>query len=248
MKNLFVAAILMAASASLPTAQAQNVPVQFATLRTPTLTAQAVLEKHIEALGGTEKLSALKTVIVKQTTSAQNQEIPQTLYILPGKGIRSEMNAMGTQIIVVARADSGWQVNPPLYGNGQAVALSARQAKSASSQADLFGPLVSAQAKGHTVTYDGDEKMEGDLCHKLTVATLTGGQYTAYIAQKNYMLVKLITKSSEIYYADYRRVDGYWFPYTVEVISGGNKASLIDRSFEVNKPADEALFRMPTGK
>lgn len=84
------------------------------------------------------------------------------------------MNAMGTQIIVVARADSGWQGNPPLYGNGQAVALSARQAKSASAQADLFGPLVSAQAKGHMVTYDGDEKMEGNLCHKLTVATLAG--------------------------------------------------------------------------
>lgn len=244
MKTPLLVALLAAALLSLTT-QAQNPPVQFATVRTATLTAQDVLDKHVQALGGTDKLQALQTVIVKQTTSAQNQEIPQTLYILPGKGVRSEMNAMGIEIVVAARADSGWQVNPALYGNQQAVALSDKQARSVCAQADLFGPLVSAQAKGHTVTYDGDEKIEGDLCHKLTVVTRTGGQYTAYVAQKNYMLVKLITKSSEVYYADYRNVAGYWFPHLVEVISGGTKASLTDRSFEVNKPVDDALFRMP---
>lgn len=247
MKHVVAAALLMAAPISL-SIQAQTVPVQFAAQRTPTLTAQNVLDKHIEALGGTEKLNTLKTVIVKQTTSAQSQEIPQTLYILPGKGVRSEMNAMGFEIVVAARADSGWQVNPALYGNQQPVALSEKQAKSACAQADLFGPLVSVQAKGHTATYAGEEKIEAELCHKLTVITLTGTQYTAYVSQKNYMLRKLITKSSEVYYADYRNVDGYWFPYLVEIISGGNKASLTDRSFAVNTPIDDALFKRPVAR
>lgn len=158
------------------------------------------------------------------------------------------MNAMGFEIVVAARADSGWQVNPAQYGNAQPVALSARQARSVCAQADLFGPLVTAHEKGFAITYDGDEKIEGDLSYKLTVTTPTGNQYVAFVSQQNHMLVKLITKSSEVFYADYRNIDGYWFPHTVEVISSGNKANIIDRSFEVNKPISDNLFDMPAAK
>ncbi|WP_020607443.1 hypothetical protein [Spirosoma spitsbergense] len=246
MKKSFFAALLVAAPLSLTSIQAQNTTVQFAALKTATLTAQDVLDKHMQALGGTEKIGTLKSVILKQITLAQTQEIRQTLYILPGKGVRSEMNTMGFEITIAARGDSGWQVNPAMYGNQQPVALPAKEARAVCAQADLFGPLASAKALGHEVTYGGDEKIDGELCHKLTATTLSGSQYTGYISTKSYMLVKLITKSMEVYYSDYQKVGDYWFPHLVEIISGGNKASLTDRHFEVNKSINDDLFNMPS--
>lgn len=250
MKTMPFAAFMVAAHFSLTAVQAQTptVPVQFAATQKTSLTAQDILIRHIQALGGPEKISSLKTVRIRQTTSAQNQDVQQMLYIIPGEGIRSELNAMGTDIIVVARADSGWQVNPALYGNQKPVSLPASQVKSIRAQADLFGPLVNAQAKGHTVTYEGDEKVDGDLCYKLTVTTLLGNQYTTFVSQTSNMLHKMTLKSSELYYLNYKNVEGYLFPEQVDIYSAGIKASITDRQFEVNKPFDEALFKMPTTK
>ncbi|WP_266364730.1 hypothetical protein [Tellurirhabdus rosea] len=249
MKTSAFLTLLTGATLALGTAQAQ---VQTALLASnhaarqmPVLKTQEILDKHIQALGGTEKLNALKTVIVRQTTSAQGQDIPQTLYIVQGKAVRSEMNAMGIEIIVAAREDSGWQVNPAAYGNKQPVAMEPKQAKAACAQADVFGAIISAQAKGHTIAYDGDEKIDGDLCYRLAITNPRAGTYTAFVSQKSNMVVKLVTKSTEAYYSDYRNVDGYQFPHTVEVIASGTKVSLIDRRFEVNKPIDDALFAMP---
>ncbi|UFH55066.1 hypothetical protein [Spirosoma sp. KNUC1025] len=250
MKTMPVAAILLAAHISLTTVQAQNptAPVQFASTQKTTLSAEDILTKHIQALGGLEKLRSLKTVLIRQTTSAQNQDIQQTLYVIPGEGIRSEINAMGTEIIVVARADSGWQVNPALYGNQKPMSLEATQIKSVRAQSDLFGPLVSVQAKGHAVTYEGDEKVDGELCYKLTISTLTGNQFTTYVSQKSNMLHKMTTKNSELYYLNYKNVGGYMFPEQIDIYSGGVKASINERSFEVNKPFDDALFKMPAAQ
>jgi len=119
---------------------------------------------------------------------------------------------------------NGWKLRPFLNRN-EIEPFSEEELKIASNQQDLDGPLVDYAAKGSQVELDGTEKVEGRDTYKIKVTEKTGHTFHVWIDAKTFLEAKVEGQPRrldgtdhpvEVYYSDYRTVDGLQFPFVLE--------------------------------
>lgn len=204
--------------------------------------ANEILEQHVKAIGGKEKIAAVKSIKIKQLISANGSDIPQELTIVPGEAMRTEINAMGNKMIVCINGNEGWQST-----GTQTMALPAEYIKSMKSQTDVFGPLVNHQEAKMQVTYIGIEKLsKKEEAFKLKLKDKDGNESEAYISTKDYMFVKLTSKGTDILFLDYKDYDGIKMPQSIEMVSANGKVVIADRQIIINPKIEENTFKMPS--
>src|SRR5437867_3710060 len=72
-----------------------------------------IINKHVEALGGKDKLNALKTL--KMTASVEvgpNMKAPITMYFVNNKSTRTDIEIQGMKMVQALDGDSGWYIQP----------------------------------------------------------------------------------------------------------------------------------------
>ena len=90
-----------------------------AAITTSALTAQTVdeiINKHIDAIGGKEKLSQVKSLYTENSMDVMGNSAPQKEYLVEGKGFKSEVEFNGASIIQCYTDKSGWTINPMMGG------------------------------------------------------------------------------------------------------------------------------------
>lgn len=220
-------------------------------------TVDEVLNKHVEARGGIEKIRALKAL--KMTGTAMvgpGLQAPFTLIVKRPNSMHMELSIQGKSLIQATDGSTPWMINP-FAGSSDPEAMSAEDAKDVEQQADFDGPLVDHKAKGNAIEFLGKEDFEGTFVYKLKV-TLKGGdvQYV-YLDATSYLQLKETTKrvrdgkeaEFESLSSNYKAVDGVQFPFSLETKANGQpQFSLTLTSIEANKPVDDAIFKMPAKK
>jgi len=92
-------------------------------------------------------------------------------------------------------------------------------------QADLDGPLLDYVAKGSRVELDGLEKVEGRDAYKLKLTLRSGQALHVWVDAETFLEAKIEGQPRrldgtehpvEIYYRDYRTVDGLQIPFVLE--------------------------------
>src|SRR5688500_16812375 len=81
-------------------------------------TADEIINKHIEATGGKEKLSAINSVKMENVMRVMDNDAPNKVIIVNGKGYRSESDFNGQKLVQVYTDKGGWAINP--FGGGDA--------------------------------------------------------------------------------------------------------------------------------
>jgi outer membrane lipoprotein-sorting protein len=204
--------------------------------------ANEILEQHVKAIGGKEKIAAIKSIKIKQIISANGSDIPQELTIVPGESMRTEINAMGNKMIVCISGNEGWQST-----GTQTQTLPAEYIKSMKSQTDVFGPLVNHQEAKIQVTFVGIEKLnKKEEAYKLKLKDKDGNESEAYISTKDYMFVKMTSKGTDILFLDYKNYDGIKMPQVIEMVSANGKVVIADREVTINPKIEEDTFKMPS--
>lgn len=207
--------------------------------------ATSILTKHIEAVGGLDKIKAVVSVKISQNISAQGYDIQQKLVIIPHDAVKSETNAMGSISIVSVKGESGWQINPAVYGNQTAVALKAGMVKAIKAQGDvIFSPLM--DWKNYKITLVGSEKVNDEEAYKLNVTVKENTEMTVFIGKTSFMILRTVSPGNEANYLDYINVNGFMLPSTVEMVARSGKMTITDRKFEINAIIDEGIFKMPS--
>jgi outer membrane lipoprotein-sorting protein len=217
-------------------------------------TANDIIGKYVDAMGGKEKMLKLNSVYEEITTSLMGQEIPGKVWIINNKGMRTEMSVMGQKIISVVTKDTGWMVNP-LMGNSTPQPLPNDQIKQSVSRMDLRGQLMDYASKGYTATLIGKEAVDGKDAYKIKLAKTGEQNFTFFIDASTYLISKIQTEvqasgvsaSTEIVMTDYKKTpDGYTFPYTttININPGGEIKSVINK-VTVNPTVDPSLFLKP---
>ena len=82
-----------------------------AAITTSALNAQTVdeiISKHIDAIGGKEKLSQVKSLYTENSMDVMGNSAPQKEYLIEGKGYKSEVEFNGASIIQCYTDKSGW--------------------------------------------------------------------------------------------------------------------------------------------
>jgi outer membrane lipoprotein-sorting protein len=216
--------------------------------------ADDIVNKHIAARGGLEKMRAIKTLKMSGTaTLGPGLQAPFTMQLVRPGRMRMELSIQGKALVQATDGSAPWMINP-FAGSTTAEAMSAEDAKDVEQQADIDGPLVDYKAKGHTVELVGKEDFEGTDVYKLKL-TLKGGdvQYI-YLDASTLLQLRETTKRTrdgkemeiESFASNYKPVEGVLMPFAVETkINGQPQFAVALDSIEVNKPVDESVFKMP---
>ena len=211
-------------------------------------TVDEVISKHVDALGGKEKLSQVKSLYSENSMEVMGNSAPQKEYLIEGKGFKSELDFNGISIVQCFTDKSAWTINP-MAGGSEAQAVPDAIYKSGKPQIYLGGALVDYTAKGYKAELIG--KDGGNFKIKVTG---DGNETYYFIDAATYLLNKSIIKSEVMgqtvdvttTYSDYKKTDfGIMYPYAKNIDMGMLQLAQKVEKVEVNKTIDPKIFDMP---
>lgn len=208
-----------------------------------------VIEKHITALGGKEKLLALKTVKLKGATSGGEESLVITKKHMVG--VRMDASIMNTENFLIVTPEKTWRFMP-IEHQTKPIEDTEEQHESAVSRLDIQSPFLNYKEKRNKPELQDTESVNGIECYKLFLTFKNGKTRTYFIDTKNYMIIKTVHmgdvdgKASEIYtyYTNYKQnKDGYWFPYSDSASADGANSTNYE-SIETNISVDDTIFKV----
>lgn len=234
-------------------------------------TVDEIVDRHIAARGGMEKLRAIQTLKITRTVVTPFSTIQVVTYRKRPDLLRAEQTASGQPTIPRGvNADGAWDTGP----GGKAVMRPAPlTAETREIEADFDGLLIDWKAKGHTVTLDGRVPMPPGDAYKLTVKTKSGAVRTIYLDTATYLdrrhtgvlnlppspaAVKQLGDAAPprrfdvvIDYGGWREVNGVKFPFDIseERTSSEPVQSFViyTQNIEANVALEDAFFATPAG-
>jgi hypothetical protein len=211
-------------------------------------TVDEIIAKHIDALGGKEKLGQLTSLYAESSMEVMGSSAPVKEFLIEGKGYKNEVEFNGSLIVNCVNDKGGWMINP-MMGGTSATALPDQAYKAGRIQLYFTSGLHDYAAKGYKAELAGKEGNTYKI--KLT----DGGSETYfYIDAANYLLNKAQVKGEMMgqqvdittTYADYKKTDfGVMMPYTKNVDMGMFQYTQKVDKVEVNKQIDQKIFEMP---
>lgn len=226
-------------------------------------TVDELVAKHVAARGGAEKLKAIETMKITRTIATPFTSVQVVMFKKRPSLLRIEQTPKGQSQASVRgiNAEAAWDVaQGKVVTRPEVIAIEGREI-----DGDLDGLLVDWQAKGHTVTYEGKEKVGLNDAYKLKVTTKGGTVRDVYLDANTFLEAQVVgkvrlpaldpkTKEHRFYtttlvYSDYRDVNGVKIPFSIdeERIEGPITQSfaVYTDKVEVNVPMDDSLFAPP---
>ena len=211
-----------------------------------------IVNKNVEARGGLQAWRAVKAITMsgsmgeggnQRTTLAvpsstgrkpvlgmpsprpeKEAELPFVMELARPHKQRFELKFNGQTAIQVFDGTNGWKLRPFL-NRREVEPFTREEIKSASTKADLDGPLVDYAAKGTKVELVGMEKVENRNTYKLKLTTSQGVSTHVWIDAQTFLETKIEGEPRrldgtyhpvEVYFRDYRQVSGLLLPFVLE--------------------------------
>ncbi len=218
------------------------------------LSADQIVQKHVEAIGGTAKLNAIQTLVVTGKASILGQtEAPLTIQVKRPNLLRLAIKLQGREIVQAFDGVTAWTLNPMI--GAEPKQSSEEDTRAAQESSDFIGGnLVDYKSKGNVVELVDKEEIEGVAVYKLKITKKNGSVEYDYLDAKSFLPVKTEGKrmqlGQEILYesriADYKPVEGVLMPFSLTQLVNGRLAMEITvEKMEANVPLDAAVFKMP---
>ena len=210
-------------------------------------TADEIVNKHIEAIGGADAWKKVNSMVTTGTLKIQNADIGVTQTVLHGKGSRQDISAMGMNGYQIVTPTAGWNFMP-FQGQKAPEPITADELKEAQDELDAQGSLVDYKTKGHTVEYVGTDDVDGVDALKLKETLKSGKVVTLFFDPKNYYLIRVVSKQKAngkevdvtTNLSNYQKLpEGIIVPWSITLPYG----ELVVTKVEVNKAIDENIFK-----
>lgn len=213
-------------------------------------TIDEIVAKHVEAMGGAEKLKTVNTIVTERTLSAQGMEIPTKSVIVVGKSMRSESTVMGNSMVQVVHGEKGWKIMPSMLGgSGEPEDMSAEEIKPLFGQLDPFGALYNYQEKGNKLELLGKEKVDKKDMFHFKITTKEGVTMDEYLDASTYLVYKVSSniggQEGELVFSGYEVVEGIKMPNTIDISGPMGAFTMITNKTVINGPVDEQIFAKP---
>lgn len=218
-------------------------------------TVDEIVDKHIAAIGGKDKINSLKSAIIDSEIDIMGNPAASTTTIIYGKAQLSEINFNGTKMVNCVTVDKGgWAINP-MTGSTSAEPMPEEQVTATLPQLAAGGTLFHYAANGHKVELAGQEDVNGVKAWKLVVATKESGSIVHYIDPATYYIVRSVARvnmggteiDQGINFSDYRKTDAgnvMPFAYTIEIPTGMTLKVTV-KKVTINPNIDPKVFDKP---
>lgn len=220
--------------------------ILFTNVTGSTQTADEIINKYLQALGGQEKLKTIQTVVMEGSLSVQGFELPIKLSSVHNKGVRQDFSLNGMNGYSIITPTAGWNFNP-FQGQTKPEPITADDINEGINQLDIQSPFIDYAAKGHAIELLEKEDIEGTECHKIRFTYKNGKEEFCFFDPSTFYLVRQKSKSK----ANGQEIElvsdlsgyspneqGYVFPMTI----GSAMGTITMKSVKVNTAIAESLF------
>ena len=210
-------------------------------------TAEEIVTKHIEAVGGAAAWKKVNTLYYEGKITVQGAEVNVTLAASNGKGVRQNISFMGMTGYQIVTPTAGWRFMP-FQGQATPEAMTADELKQSADDLDVQGKLVDYKSKGNAVEYLGKDDVEGTECFKLKITSKAGNVETVFIDPKSFYIVRSVAKKTangqesdvQTDLSNFQKLpEGIVVPFSIKLSDG----ELVISKAEVNKQMDESTFK-----
>jgi outer membrane lipoprotein-sorting protein len=224
----------------------------------PKLSAAQIVERNVAARGGLAAWRDVRTLALSgrmDIGGKSSMEVPFRSEMKRPRKLRFELEFQGKRAVQVYDGAHGWKLRPFL-GLDQAEPYSPQEQQQAAELQELDGPLIDYKAKGTRVALEGVEAIEGHDAYKLKLTFKDGTVRHDWIDAKSFLEVRVEgaprrldgrMHDVQIYYRDYRAVQGLMMPFVLETaVQGvvGTRKMTVEK-VEINPKIDDAAFLKP---
>jgi hypothetical protein len=183
---------------------------------------------------------------------AEQARLPFRLELKRGRKSRLEIDFRGETAVQVYDGTNGWKLRPFLNRH-EVEPFTPDEMKAVAMQSDLDGPLVDYTAKGTKIEVEGTDKVEGNDAYRLKLTLSNGQSQHLWVDAKSFLETKLEgvprrldgkMHAVEVYYRNYRTVNGLVMPSLMETrVEGVKQVEKIEvEKFIVNPRLEDARF------
>jgi zinc protease len=211
------------------------------------ITAMAVINRYIEAIGGKEKFAGIEDRI----TTINGTAIGKNISIL----IKQKSPSKFYQEITAGEAKQ------EMYFDGEHGMMTLADSKVEIEGKELdrlkvestMKLLLDPESYGVKTELLPNEMVDSVNCHTVKLTLPSGLRTFQYYAMDTGLKIKELKEiqtpqglfEQEIYYSDYKGVDGIKFPFTIRQIFGIQELDLLVDSIELNTGIDDKEFQLP---
>jgi hypothetical protein len=216
-------------------------------------TADDVISKYLDAIGGKKKISKIKALVVEGTMEMEGMEGMEGAMkttTLSGKGVRIEIDMMGSTVVNCITEQGGWTINP-FMGGTTPEDLPKEAYDQAKYQLVIGGPFINYKESGFLAEIAG-ERTVGDTRAVIVKMTSPEGDVSEHYFDTGSGYLIRSVEGGEMgdnitTFSDYKGSDGFLTPHSMEISAEGGQAYiyLTVEKVEVNAPVEESLFSKP---
>ena len=218
-------------------------------------TAEEIVEKHINAVGGLDKWTAVNSQKITGNLSMSGMEFPFVSYSKRPNMNYTEVTFQGMIMKQAFDGNIGWMINP-MAGSTKAEKMDDDMTKTIKNRGVIGGELLNYKELGCTIELIGKEDLEGTEVYNIKLTNKDGDIENYYIDAVSSLILKSTSKakrmgkeiSSETIYSNYKSAGDVIEAFSVESkIQGmdmGSQKIVIDK-IEQNIEIDDNMFKMP---
>ncbi|MEP7110217.1 MAG: hypothetical protein ABI760_19635 [Ferruginibacter sp.] len=216
-------------------------------------TADEIISKYLDAIGGKEKLSQITSIYIESGTEVMGNESATKTTVLSGKGYKNESDFNGQMLVQVVTDKGGWTINP-FAGSSDPMPLPDDQFKATEDQVYVLSPLFNYAEHGAKVELSGQEKVGEVNAYKIKYTNKDNMEATFYIDPSTYYIIQAVRKgyamgqevTITINFSNFQKTDfGTTIPFTTNIDMGQFALKINVKKVEINKTVDPAIFDMP---
>jgi len=215
-------------------------------------TVDDIINKHLDAIGGKDKLASLNSIRMEHSVEMMGNSSSSTTTVLNGKGFRNESEFNNQKLIRVYTDKGGWMVNP-FTGSSDPQVIPDDQYKTGEGQI-YIEPFYQYAERGAKAELIGQEKVGDVNAFKIKFTNKDSAVSFFYIDPASYQVIQVVTNvemqgqsvDMKSTLSDYKKTDfGIVIPNTI-VVEIGTQFTMTSKltKVEANPTVDPSIFEM----
>src|SRR6202795_1761630 len=210
--------------------------------------AQKIIDQYLKAVGGSKAVSRLQTLAVDGSVAAIGDAAPgtYTFKIKRPNRFYTELRANGETLIESYNGKSAWHQ----VADGEIGTLLGPDAVEMEAAAQYYNARLESLGKRKVgAAYKGEAQVRGRAAQVVELTYPTGVQWRVFFDAQTHLIVEekaqIAGTPREIYYDDYRAVNGVKVPYKIDLTRGNDTYSVSVTRVGVNETIGERVFDFP---